>query len=191
MVSLQWITIHCNKLTLGKYIENLAHIWWFGFLRPPPQNRLLAASSRCNHPSAAAGKCCNHRTVPLIHWCNHRTVPLVHRRNHHTLPSVHWCNHCIVPLIHYSNHRTVRLVHWCNGCCTFFGTLLQTLHCPTHYCDLGSICSTLYYVSSTITLSLYSKLPQSLHCPQRNHHTDRNQIFISNMHYSTHIHQAI
>ena len=116
---LQRITIHCNKLTLGKYIENLAHIWWFGFLRPPPQNRLLAASSRCNHPSAAPGKCCNHRTVPLIHWCNHRTVPLVHRCNHHTLPSVHWCNHCIVPLIHYSNHRTVRLVHWCNALCWY------------------------------------------------------------------------
>ena len=138
-----WITIYCKKLTVVKYIENLAHIWWFGFLRPPPQNRLLAASSRCNHPSAAPGKCCNHRTVPLIQ-CG----------NHHTEPSVHCCNHRTLPLIHYSNHRAVRLVHWCNDCCTIFGTLLQTSHCPTHYCDLNSSCSILCYISSTITLSL-------------------------------------
>ena len=185
-----------KKLTLGKYIENLAHIWWFGFLRPPPQNRLLAASSRCNHPSAAPGKCCNHRTLPLVHRCNHRTVPLIHWCNHHTVPLVHWYNHhtepsvhccidCIVPLLHYSNHHTVCLVHWCNGCCTIFDTLLQCKHHTAPLIFVILALSAVHFV--TVLQQLHcpsSTLPQSLHCPQRimyyyrNHHTGHWQTGI-------------
>ena len=145
-LQLQRITIYCKKLPLGKYIENLAHIWWFGFLREnilktllmvwfsaaaaskSPSCRILALqSSVCStREMLQSSRCASNTLMQSSHWTFSTFSTLMlwllyyfwHITANITLShSFLWSwLYLQYNMLHFLNHCTVALVHCCNHC---------------------------------------------------------------------------